>query len=131
MTPTQTYSRSIVPSIICDKLIPPMDSVIFAGSFSLPLSLPAEMAARTAFSISRWEVIPTFFRKFRRLVLNVSSFIVGLLVALAGAFRCRYHHIGGLRPAAELWDSQARDSTLSPARRERIMPPCPADTSQA
>src|SRR5215207_10707370 len=52
-----------------------MVSTIFAGSFSLPLSLPASMASRTAFSISRCEVMPTFLRKLRRLVLKTSSFM--------------------------------------------------------
>src|SRR5262249_32787983 len=52
-----------------------MVSTIFAGSFSLPLSLPASMASRMAFSISRCEVMPTFFRKPRRLELKTSSFM--------------------------------------------------------
>src|SRR5947199_2042636 len=52
-----------------------MVSTIFAGSFSLPLSLPASTASRTAFSISRCEVMPTFFRNLRRLALKTSSFM--------------------------------------------------------
>src|SRR5690349_5692639 len=52
-----------------------MVSTIFAGSFSLPFSLPASMASRTAFSISHCEVTPTFFRNFRKLVLKMSSFM--------------------------------------------------------
>src|SRR3954454_11896811 len=53
-----------------------MVSTIFAGSFSLPFSLPAATASRTAFSISRCEVMPTFLRKPRRLALKRSSFIM-------------------------------------------------------
>src|SRR5262245_23527078 len=52
-----------------------MVSTIFAGSFSLPLSLPAAIASRTDFSISRCEVMPTFLRKPRRLLLKLSSFM--------------------------------------------------------
>src|SRR4249919_3805871 len=52
-----------------------MVRTIFAGSFSLPLSLPDATASRTAFSISRCEVMPTFLRNPRRLVLKTSSFI--------------------------------------------------------
>src|SRR6185369_6641655 len=54
-----------------------MVSTIFAGSFSLPLSLPDATASRTAFSISRCEVMPTFLRKPRRLALKTSSFMKG------------------------------------------------------
>src|SRR4029079_5006529 len=53
-----------------------MVSTIFAGSFSLPLSLPASIASRTAFSISRCEVMPTFLRNLRRLALKTSSFMM-------------------------------------------------------
>src|SRR3954467_9913248 len=52
-----------------------MVSTIFAGSFSLPLSLPDATASRTAFSISRCEVMPTFLRNPRRLALKTSSFM--------------------------------------------------------
>src|ERR1051325_6580807 len=52
-----------------------MVSTIFAGSFSLPLSLPDATASRPAFSISRCEVMPTFWRNLRRLALNTSSFM--------------------------------------------------------
>src|SRR3954470_19430087 len=52
-----------------------MVRTIFAGSFSLPLSFPASIASRTAFSISRCEVMPTFFRNLRRLALKTSSFM--------------------------------------------------------
>src|SRR5262245_62149968 len=68
--------NSISPAISCVRLTPPMVSTIFAGSFSLPLSLPLATASRTAFSISRCEVMPTFLRKPRRLLLKLSSFIV-------------------------------------------------------
>src|SRR6185369_10679047 len=40
-----------------------------------PLSLPEATASRTAFSISRCEVMPTFLRKPRRLPLKLSSFM--------------------------------------------------------
>src|SRR3954463_125731 len=53
-----------------------MVRTIFAGSFSLPLSLPDATASRTAFSISRCEVMPTFLRKPRRLALKTSSFMM-------------------------------------------------------
>ena len=62
-------------SISCESATPPTVSTIFAGSFSLPLSLPAAIASRTAFSISRCEVMPTFLRNLRRLVLKTSSFM--------------------------------------------------------
>src|SRR3954463_1925879 len=52
-----------------------MVSTIFAGSFSLPLSLPASIASRTALSISRCDVMPTFLRNPRRLALKTSSFM--------------------------------------------------------
>src|SRR5207253_6035906 len=37
---------------------------------------PAATASRTAFSISRCEVMPTFLRKPRRLLLKLSSFMM-------------------------------------------------------
>src|SRR5258708_31645076 len=46
-----------------------------AFSVSLPLSLPALTASRTASSISRWLVTPTTFRNLRISMLNVSSFM--------------------------------------------------------
>ena len=42
---------------------------------SSPLRRPAATASRTAFSISRCEVMPTFFRNLRRLLLKTSSFM--------------------------------------------------------
>src|SRR5262245_45236721 len=53
-----------------------MVSTILAGSFSLPLRRPLATASRTAFSISRCEVMPTFLRKPRRLLLKLSSFMI-------------------------------------------------------
>src|SRR5262249_24759070 len=70
------YPSSISPEISCVRLTPPMVSTIFAGSFSLPLCLPAATASRTAFSISRCEVMHTFLSKARRLLLNLSSFMI-------------------------------------------------------
>ena len=72
------YSSSMVSSIVWDSSIPPTFNVIFAGSASLPLSLPLTTAARTAFSISRWEVTPTVLRNFLILVLSTSSFMAFL-----------------------------------------------------
>src|SRR6266581_7184232 len=74
--PVPSQPSSISPDISWVKLTPPSVNVIFAGSFSLPLSLPPATASRTNFSISRCEVMPTFLRKPRRLVLNRSSFMV-------------------------------------------------------
>src|SRR6478735_5315255 len=76
MNLTLAQPSSISPDISCVKLTPPSVSVILAGSFSLPLSLPPAIASRTAFSISRCEVMPTFFRNPRRLVLKTSSFML-------------------------------------------------------
>src|SRR6202035_6047803 len=61
------------------RLMPPTVRTILAGSFSLPLRRPASRASRTAFSISRCEVMPTFFRNLRRLVLKTSSFMAASL----------------------------------------------------
>ena len=47
-----------------------------ALSLSVPVRLPAFIAALTAFCISRYEVTPTFLRNFRSSILNVSSFII-------------------------------------------------------
>src|SRR6185369_16308158 len=57
------------------RSVPPSVRVIFAGSFSLPLSLPDLMAASTAASISRCECTPTCLRNLRMLMLNASWFI--------------------------------------------------------
>src|ERR1700738_5266858 len=69
------YPSSISSSIWCDRLMPPTVNTILAGSFLLPLGRPAATASRTAFSISRCEVMPTFFRNLRRLELKTSSFM--------------------------------------------------------
>src|SRR6202158_6378369 len=61
------------------RLTPPRVRTIWAGSFSLPLRRPVSTASRTAFSISRCEVMPTFFRNLRRLVLKTSSFMAASL----------------------------------------------------
>src|SRR6202000_2826204 len=47
-----------------------------AGKASLPLSLPPLTAARTACSISRCEVMPTFLRNLRTLTFSASSFMI-------------------------------------------------------
>src|SRR3954471_22241883 len=70
------YPSSISSVISCVRLPPPSVSTTFAGSFSWPLRRPASSASRTAFSISRCEVMPTFLRNPRRLVLKTSSFMM-------------------------------------------------------
>src|SRR5258708_39944790 len=70
------YPSSISSLTSCVRLTPPTVRTILAGSFSLPLRRPASIASRTAFSISRCEVMPTFFRNLRRLALKTSSFMV-------------------------------------------------------
>src|SRR5690242_21640756 len=70
------YSNSIAPSISTASPTAPIASDTFAGSASCPLSLPLASAARTAFSISRCEVMPTFLRNLRMLTLNTSSFMI-------------------------------------------------------
>src|SRR3954469_4379335 len=59
--------------------MPPTVSTILAGSFSVPIRRPPATASRTAFSISRCEVMPTFLRNLRRLVLKMSSFMMASL----------------------------------------------------
>ena len=53
-------------------------------SFSLPVSRPDETASRTAFSISRCEVTPTFLRNLRTLVFRASSFMIISSMACTG-----------------------------------------------
>src|SRR2546423_567652 len=69
-------SSSISPSMSSDRSMPPTCSRILAGSFWLGLSAPRSAASRTAFSISRCEVTPTFLRNFRTLEFNASSFMI-------------------------------------------------------
>src|SRR6266571_278954 len=71
----QDYPSSISSVTSCERLTPPTVRTILAGSLSLPLRRPSVTASRTAFSISRCEVMPTFLRNPRRLVLNTSSFM--------------------------------------------------------
>src|SRR3954470_4278042 len=71
--------------------MPPTVKTILAGSFSLPLRRPDSSASRTAFSISRCEVMPTFFRNLRRLALNASSFMV---ISCLRVIRVGHHVIG-------------------------------------
>src|ERR1700751_6453391 len=52
-----------------------MVRTILAGSFSWPLRRPEASASLTDSSISRCEVMPTFFKNLRRLVLKTSSFM--------------------------------------------------------
>ena len=69
----------------------------FRRQLFVALEAAAATASRTAFSISRCEVMPTFLRKPRRLVLNMSSFMmvsltygrVGLLSMYSPRLRCR------------------------------------------
>src|SRR5258705_1430494 len=68
---------SISPEISWVRFTLPTVITILAGSFSWPLRRPLVTASRIAFSISRWEVMPTFFRKPRRLPLKTSSFMNG------------------------------------------------------
>src|SRR5258708_9024512 len=69
------YSSSISPSISCLRATPDKVRVTLALRVSLPLSLPALTASRTAFSISRWEVTPTAFRNLRIDMFKRSSAI--------------------------------------------------------
>src|SRR3981081_255021 len=71
----QDYPSSISSVTSCERPMPPTVRTILAGSFSLPLRRPAATASRTAFSISRCEVMPTFLRNPRRLALKTSSFM--------------------------------------------------------
>src|SRR5437879_4165497 len=71
-----TYPSSISSLTSWVRLTPPTVRTILAGSFSLPLRRPASIASRTAFSISRCEVMPTFLRNLRRLALKTSSFMM-------------------------------------------------------
>src|SRR5438552_1478688 len=71
-----TYPSSISSLTSWVRLTPPTVRTILAGSFSLPLRRPASSASRTAFSISRCEVMPTFFKNLRRLALKTSSFMM-------------------------------------------------------
>src|SRR6476659_2928039 len=71
----RAYPSSISSLTSWVRLTPPRVRTILAGSFSLPLRRPASIASRTAFSISRCEVMPTFFRNLRRLALKTSSFM--------------------------------------------------------
>src|SRR3984893_6993180 len=58
------HSSSMAPSISTDRLMPSTVRTTLAGKASLPFSLPPLTATRTACSISRCEVMPTFFEKF-------------------------------------------------------------------
>ena len=64
------YPNSISSSISCVRLTPPRVRTIFAGNLSWPLRRPASIASRTAFSISRCEVMPNFLRNLRRLEIS-------------------------------------------------------------
>jgi small-conductance mechanosensitive channel len=75
------YSSSMSPAISTAMPTPPTVSVTFAGSASFPFSRPFATASRTAFSISRCEVMPTFFKKRLTLVLRASSFMTSLAPA--------------------------------------------------
>src|SRR5712691_11453563 len=69
------YPSSISSLTSWVRVTPLTVRTILAGSFSLPLRRPASSASRTAFSISRCEVMPTFLRNLRRLALKTSSFM--------------------------------------------------------
>src|SRR5215472_370114 len=64
------HSSSMAPSIPMARPIPSTVSVTLAGSASLPFKRPPLTAARTACSISRCEVMPTFLRNLRTLTFN-------------------------------------------------------------
>src|SRR5580704_12292819 len=70
------HSSSMAPSISTDRLMPSTVRTTLAGKASLPLSLPPLTAARTACSISRCEVMPTFLRNLRTLTFSASSFMI-------------------------------------------------------
>src|ERR1700724_841126 len=73
---TTIYPSSISSVTSYERLTPPSVKTILAGSFSWPLRRPLASASRTAFSISRCEVMPTFLRNLRRLALKTSSFMM-------------------------------------------------------
>src|ERR1700730_13070987 len=72
---SRPHSSSMAPSISTDRLMPSTVRTTLAGKASLPLSLPPLTAARTACSISRCEVMPTFLRNLRTLTFSTSSFM--------------------------------------------------------
>src|SRR5262245_21568698 len=79
------YSSSIAPSTSNESAIPPTVIAAFAGSGSRPLSRPLDTASRTAFSISRCAVTPSFLRNLRTLVFSTSSFMFLLTMAVCRA----------------------------------------------
>jgi asparagine synthase (glutamine-hydrolysing) len=54
--------------------VPLLDKELVELAFGVPSRLKAT-ASRTAVSISRWDVTPTFFRNLRMLMLKASSFM--------------------------------------------------------
>src|SRR5260370_10222941 len=55
------YPSSISSLTSCVRLTPPTVRTILAGSFSLPLRRPASIPSPPRFSVSPFEVVPTFF----------------------------------------------------------------------
>src|SRR5207245_6248471 len=112
------YSSSISPSMMTFRSVRPRVSVTLAGSFSLSLRRPCDREVRTASSIARWPVIPTFLRNLRRLMLNTSSFM--LASRQWGCSRSAYPK--DARSAALPCASELDDAAAG-GLRQRIGPP--------
>src|SRR5580700_10454376 len=76
------------------NLRPATSSRIFAGNASVPVIARAARALATACSISRCELIPTFFRNLRMLKFRASSFIEVSQCLRGGEFRLPVQFMG-------------------------------------
>ena len=91
------HVSSMSPSISNARFIPPTVTTAFAGNRSLSLIRPVAAASRTAVSISRCAVTPSFY--LRTLVLRASSFMVASLRVTALSVPSTYADRGaGQRP---------------------------------
>jgi hypothetical protein len=72
-------ASSMSPPVSNLRPTPPSVITAFAGNRWLSFSRPLVTASRTAYSIWRWALTPSFFRKFRALVLRASSSMIVLL----------------------------------------------------
>src|SRR5207253_2196529 len=86
---------SISPVTSNVRFTPPMVKVALAGNVP-DGSLPLSAALRTACSISRCDVTPTFFKNLRTLMLKVSSFM-----GLSSCARVRAFAVTDQRKMAE------------------------------
>src|SRR5215470_15260616 len=123
------HASSTSPSTSKCKSTPPIVNAALAGSASSPLILPLATASRTARSISRCAVTPTFLRNFRTLVLRMSSFMVAslrswslFLVRCDGdgtrnAQRVLTKRTSDLEQDCHDCESEANDGTLERARQ--------------